>query len=220
MIEANYDRTNIFGASDTKYFEMGWKTKGFNQWWMVKTGQVEDDFVDNKYITAGNMLEEPVIDCIMENEGIVLEKDIPPLLHPDHERLIVNLDARLRKDGKPVPYEIKCCNYQSVMITGVKAEKKYIKQLQSQMYTDKAEEGMLVYYAVQDHEYEMSYLVAPEVDYNRIVQKPQTIDWKYINGIYVPILEYFTDCINFERQPDDDVRKEILNEFKSNGKVR
>lgn len=188
MIKSSYDRTGIFGASDVQKMLMGFNTKGFQQFWFEKTGEVERERSFSKYITAGNLLEEPVIQCIAETEGITLYPSTVPFPDLYHHKLIVNLDALTLGEKETVNYEIKCCGYESVFFGAVVMDKWYRKQVQVQMLASGIRHSKLCYYGVLPHEYEPDFLIAPEIDYNRIVQHYIAYDDEWLEEVYVPRL--------------------------------
>jgi len=184
MINSSDPRTNIFGASDTQKMLMGLNTKGFKEFWYVKTGEIESDFVPNKYTLAGDLLEEPVLKTIHNNMELS-----PVCRYNDYLR--ANLDG-LHND---TIYEIKCCNYESVLFTGVKKDKWYRKQVQVQMFVSGIRKAKLCYYAVMPHEYETGFLLCAEIDSDRIFTHDIEYDKEWIEEVYLPRFEFLCKCI-------------------------
>jgi len=215
MINPNISRIGTFGASDTKYMMMGFHTNGFQKWWLEKTGQIESDFVDNKYTRAGSLLEHPILKAVtgiifresfqsysgnleperlnyMENDKVAKHKDFP--------LLTVSLDGVYHKgigwyDWEYTIYEVKTTSYENVFWGKVSSEKDHIKQVQVQMFATGFRKAFLVYYGLLPSEYEIEFLLDPVIDFNRIklVEVPYDAEW--IDECYIPRLQYLSECL-------------------------
>jgi len=214
MINPNDDRTNIFGASDTKYMMMGLNTAGFKKFWLEKIGEIEPDFVPNKYTIAGSLLEEPIlyeIDYILYCEDMPSSNVIQPirLNHmyrnekiscKEYPKLVVNLDGRYYRgigwyDSEWIIYEVKTSAYENVFLGSVSSERDYIKQVNVQMFATGCRKAYIVYYGMLPSEYEAEFLIDPKIDPNRIKLVEVKYDEKFIDK-YIKRLEFLSDCID------------------------
>ena len=60
---ASKDRSNYFGASDTKYIVGNWNTKTFEKWWLIKLGLHQSNFT-NESMLAGTNFEHKTLDSL------------------------------------------------------------------------------------------------------------------------------------------------------------
>lgn len=175
---SNKDRSNYFGASDTKYIIGNWNTKTFQKWWLQKLGLNNINF-DNEYTKAGTNFEHNILDSL-EIEGLEKDKQII------NDRLRVNLDGNTATKI----YEVKTYKYEKGF--DLKRHKDYINQVQVQMYATKIYKAEIVAYGLLENDYnnyfnkiEKARLSHYEIEYDPI----------FIKEIYCPRLNYLTKCL-------------------------
>ena len=206
MINGTLSRIGIFGASDTKKMFMGFHTKGFQEFWAKKTGELVSTDAPNKYMLAGSLLEQDVLNCISKNLGIEIVHCSVPYVYYDNEKLQVNLDGLYDHDI----YEVKCCQYEDVFLGKVTSEKWYEKQVVVQMFVTGFDKGYLAYYGMLPFEYDAEFLTMPEIDFERIDIREVVYDEAWLKNDYVPKLEFLSRCL------DDGVKPwEVENETDS-----
>lgn len=183
MIESK-DRSGYIGASDTDKVVGNWNTATFEKWWMQKLGINRDHF-DNKFTMAGTHYEHR----ILESLGIPMEFDRQIII--DCLRLRVNLDGN--DDG--TVYE--CKTYR--LCNGFKLPKKYIQQVQVQMYATGFEKAKIVVYGLEEGDYDNYF---HEIDQSRLQVFEIDYDEKWINEVYLPRLKVLAECLAEGRFPN------------------
>ncbi len=193
MINPKISRINIFGASDTKKMMMGLGTKGFKEFWLVKTGQKESDFTPNKYTRAGSLLEHDILSCV--DTGMTTDEVYN---HADYPRLVVNTDGVIHKllAENDIIYECKTTKYENLFFGKVTSERDYIRQVNVQMFATGFRKAYIVYYGMLPSEYEIEFLLSPDIDINRIEIVEVKYDEKWINEKYIPRLTFLSECID------------------------
>lgn len=73
--------------------------------WGIKTGEIPDDFSDNRFTRAGRVLEAAIADLYAEQFGVVLRKKMVPVVHPRFAWMRGNLDRTIT--GRRAVLEIK-----------------------------------------------------------------------------------------------------------------
>jgi len=192
----DFDRAFTFGASDTHYFFMNRKTKTFKEWWDVKMGFSESNVIENKYIIAGTMLEEPVVACINFNLNLGIITP-PTYIWSENPKLKVNLDGLYLG----INHEVKTVGFDKWLLA--KPDIKHWQQVQVQMLVSKTTRTSLDYYGVMDYEYEISYLVDPDIDFARIRMDEIEYDEEWIEIKYLSELEYLTFCMDTGNFPEN-----------------
>lgn len=183
---ANKDRSGYFGASDTKYIVGNWKTRTFQNWWLVKLGLIQNHF-DNKYTMAGTNYEHKILDAL---EIPNLEKDKQIIIG----KLRVNLDGNT--DDKIE--EVKTYNYEKGF--DLKKHKDYVNQVQVQMYASKIHSAEIVAYGLLESDYDNYF---HSIDKERLSFYPIEYDQNFIDK-YVPRLNYLTDCLEKGKIPNEE----------------
>jgi hypothetical protein len=182
MIESK-DRSGYFGASDTDRIIGNWKTATFEKWWMQKIGINRDHF-ENKYTAAGTHYEHR----ILESLGIPMELDKQVIL--EDLRLRVNLDGN---DNDTI-YECKTYKLEN----GFKMPKKYINQVQVQMYASGIHRTEIVVYGLEEGDYDNYF---NPIDPERLQRHIIPFEKKWIDEIYLPKLTYLAECLKEGRFP-------------------
>ena len=180
---AEKDRSGYFGASDTDKIIGNWKTATFEKWWMQKIGINRDHF-DNKYTLAGTHYEHR----ILESLGIPMEFDKQIIL--EDLKLRVNLDG----NTEDCIYECKTYNYEK----GFKMPKKYIQQVQVQMFASGLRKAQIIVYGLKEEDYDNFF---HDIDPNRRDAVVLTYDEKWVNEVYLPKLKYLAECLKEGRFP-------------------
>lgn len=182
MIESK-DRSGYFGASDTDKVIGNWKTATFEKWWMQKIGINRDHF-DNKYTSAGTHYEHR----ILESLGIPMEFDRQIIL--EDLRLRVNLDGN---DSDTI-YECKTYGFDK----GFKLPRKYINQVQVQMFASGFRKAKIIVYGLKADDYENYF---HDIDPERRGEVIITYDERWVNEEYLPKLKYLAQCLKEGRFP-------------------
>ena len=180
---AEKDRSGYFGASDTDKIIGNWKTATFEKWWMQKIGINRDHF-DNKYTSAGTHYEHR----ILESLGIPMELDKQIIL--EDLRLRVNLDG----NDTDTIYECKTYGLEK----GFKMPKKYINQVQVQMFASGLRKAKIVAYGLKEEDYDNYF---NEIDPDRRSEFVIEYDEKWVNTVYLPKLTYLAECLKEGRFP-------------------
>jgi hypothetical protein len=150
---------------------------------MQKIGINRDHF-ENKFTAAGTHWERK----ILESLGVPMEFDRQIII--EDLRLRVNLDG---DNGRKI-YECKTYGFDK----GFKMPKKYIQQVQVQMFASALREAEIVSYGLIEEEYDNYFL---PVDKDRRQEHPIPYDEKWINGVYLPKLRYLAECLKEGRFP-------------------
>lgn len=181
---ASKDRSNYFGASDTKYIVGNWNTKTFEKWWLIKLGLHQSNFT-NESMLAGTNFEHKILDSLeIEN----LEKDKQIIIN----KLRVNLDGNTDKKI----YEVKTYRYEN----GFKVPKDYKNQVLVQMYASNIKEACIVVYGLIDSDYKNYF---NEIDNERLSFHEIEYDEYFIDEVYLPRLNYLTKCLINGQMPNE-----------------
>lgn len=180
MIE-NKDRSFFIGASDVDKVIGNWGTKTFEKWWMQKLGINRDSF-SNKFTDAGTHYEHR----ILESLGIPMEFDKQIIIG----RLRVNLD------GNTDDCIYECKTYQ--FAKGFKLPKKYVQQVQVQMYALGVKRAKIVVYGLVEGDYDNYF---HEIDKSRLMIFDIEYDEGWINTVFLPKFNILEKCLEEGRFP-------------------
>ena len=180
---ADNDRSGYFGASDTDKIVGNWKTATFEKWWMQKIGINRDHF-DNKYTLAGTHYEHR----ILESLGIPMELD--------KQIIIEDLKLRVNLDGNDFNTIFECKTYN--LEKGFKLPKKYIQQVQVQMFASGLRKAKIIAYGLTEADYDNFF---HPIDPDRRGEFIIEYDEKWINEVYLPRLKYLAECLKEGRFP-------------------
>ena len=180
---ADHDRSGYFGASDVDKIIGNWKTATFEKWWMQKIGINRDHF-DNKYTLAGTHYEHR----ILESLGIPMELDKQIIL--EDLKLRVNLDG----NDEDTIYECKTYNLEK----GFKMPKKYVQQVQVQMFASGFRKAQIIVYGLTEKDYDNFF---HDIDQSRRDAVLITYDEGWINEVYLPKLKCLAECLKEGRFP-------------------
>jgi len=183
MIESK-DRSGWFGASDVDKIVGNWRTKTWLDWWLVKMG-VARNTVETVATNAGTHKEHQILEYVspfMETDKQIL---IEPL------RLRVNLDGNIEKHI----YEVKTHSAEKVL----KPSKKYVQQVNVQMFGFGTREADIVSYALTEADYKNYFL---PIDKDRLSFHPIAYDDRFIESVFLPHIEYLAECLTKGILPD------------------
>lgn len=184
---SNKDRSNYFGASDTKYIVGNWKTKTFEKWWLTKLGIHQNNF-SNDSTLAGTYYEHKILDALNISD---LEKDKQIIIG----RLRVNLDG----NTSTKIYEVKTYKYSNGF--EIKKHKDYINQVQVQMYASGIHCAEVDAYGLIKEDYTNYF---NDIDLDRLSKHEIEYDESFINDIYLPRLNYLSYCIENGLMPKEE----------------
>lgn len=175
---ASQDRSYYIGASETDKVIGNWKTQTWLKWWMQKLA-INNDHFDNVYTLAGTHFEHR----ILESLGIPMELD----------KQYINEDLRLRVnlDGNTDDciYE---CKTTKENVNEFKMPKKYINQVQVQMFGSGIRKAKIVVYQLTEDDYENFFR---PIDHRRLRIFDIPYDEKWVNGTYLPKHLILRDCL-------------------------
>lgn len=176
---ASKDRSGYIGASDVDKVIGNWKTKTWLDWWLQKLS-INNSHFDNQYTLAGTHFEHR----ILESLGIPMEMD----------KQFINEDLRLRVnlDGNT-----EDCNYEckttSKRLEEFKMPKKYLQQVQVQMFGSGLRKTNIVVYALESEDYDNFF---KPIDPERRLVVPVLYDHEWMQKVYLPKHMVLADCLN------------------------
>ena len=182
---ASQDRSYYIGASETDKVIGNWKTKTWLNWWLQKIA-IDNRHFDNEYTLAGTHYERK----ILESLGFQMEFDKQYIL--EDMRLRVNLDG----NTDDCIYECKTFKNSK----GFSLPKKYINQVQVQMFASGIHQAVIVAYGLEDEDYNNFFR---PIDPDRLHQFPISYDAEWVNGIYLPKHLILRDCLVKGVLPDE-----------------
>lgn len=172
------DRSYYFGASDTDKIIGKRSSESWMKWWMQKLG-INNEHFDNQYTLAGTHYEHR----ILESLGI-LEMEFDKQIVLENLRLRVNLDG----NTDDCNYECKTCKADKVFML----PKKYINQVQVQMFASGIRKSVIVVYPLTEDDYKNYFR---PIEKQRILQFPIEYDEKWIDEKYLPNLMELSDAL-------------------------
>ena len=167
MIQSK-DRSGYFGASDVSYIIGNRKTKSWLDWWLVKMGIARNNF-ENAAMNAGTHWEHRILDYIspeMEKDKQIIIEDLC---------LRINLDGNI---GKEI-HEIKTHRSDKPF----KMPKKYIQQVNVQMFGYETRTAFINTYALTQDDY-LNYF--NDIDPERLKSYKIEYDKNFINNVFLP----------------------------------
>lgn len=180
---ADKDRSGYFGGSDVSYIVGNWNTKTFEKWWMQKIGINRDSF-SNKYLAAGSHYEHRILESL----------DIPMEL--DKQFIIEDLRLRVNLDGNTEDTIFECKTYK--LENGFKMPRKYINQVQVQMFASGLRKAKIVVYGLNEGDYDNFFR---PIDPTRRDEVVIAYDERWIREVYLPKLTYLAECLKEGRFP-------------------
>lgn len=175
------DRSGWFGASDTARIMGRWDTETFERFWMEKFGIYKSNF-SNLSMKTGTYFEGKILDYLGINRRD-RQIRIPSL------RLRVNLDGETK-----IIHEVKTYGKDEFNVS-----KAYWMQAQVEMFAAR-KPLEIVAYRLTEEDYQN--WLAP-IDPGRISHHPIDYDTEWVNGKYLPRLEYLAECLKKGVWPSD-----------------
>lgn len=175
---ADKDRSGYIGASDVDNVVGNWKTETWMKWWLQKIA-INNDHFENQYTLAGTHYEHR----ILESLGIPMEFDKQIIL--EDLKLRVNLDG----NTEDCIYE---CKTTSKPLAEFKVPKKYIQQVQVQMFASGIRRAKIVVYQLEEDDYDNFFR---PIDNDRRKVFPLRYDESWVNEIFIPKLTILADCL-------------------------
>lgn len=172
------DRGGWIGASDVDKVVGNWKTATWMKWWLQKLS-INTDHFDNVYTLAGTHFEHR----ILESLGVPMEMDSQYI--NEELRLRVNLDG----NTEDCNYECKTTNKS---IEEFKMPKKYLQQVQVQMFGSGIHKTKIVVYALNSEDYDNFFR---PIDPQRRLVVPVAYDPEWIQKVYLPKHLILADCL-------------------------
>lgn len=151
-------------------------TKAFRKWWLIKTGVISDN-LETLAMNAGTNFEHRILDAL----GIV---------ERDRQFLIPELRLRVNLDGNTEDTNCEVKTYK--LYKGFKLPKKYVQQVQVQMFGSGLRKSVLYAYGLKDEDYKNYF---NPIDLERILSFPINYDKDFVQNIYLPKLTYFAYCL-------------------------
>lgn len=177
MIQSK-DRSYYFGASDTDKIIGKRGSDSWLKWWMQKLG-INNDHFENQYTLAGTHFEHRILESLdiqeMELDQQIVLEDL---------RLRVNLDG----NTKDCNYECKTCKSDKPFVL----PKKYINQVQVQMFASGLRQSVIVVYPLVEDDYKNYFR---PIEKQRIMQFPISYDEKWVQEKYLPKLLELSDAL-------------------------
>ena len=172
------DRSYYFGASDTDKIIGKRGSESWIKWWMQKLG-VNNDVFDNQYTLAGTHFEHRILESLgfadMEFDKQIINDEI---------RLRVNLDG----NTKDRIYECKTCKADKPFVL----PRKYINQVQVQMFCSGFQNASIVVYPLTVADYE-NFL--NPIERSRLMLFDVQYDSKWVEEKYLPKLIELVECL-------------------------
>lgn len=176
------DRSGWFGASDTRRITGPWTSPSFARWWAVKLGLVRDSF-SNLAMKTGTAFEHP----ILEHLGVpVMDRQI----RVRQLRLRVNLDG----EDDTLISEVKTYGKALFVVT-----RAYWEQCQVEQFAAR-KACRIVAYRLEAEDYR-NWL--RPIDDKRLSFHPVPYDGAWVEGAYLPRLEYLAWCLKRGRFPNE-----------------
>lgn len=176
---ADQDRSGWIGASDVQYVIGNWKTPTWEKWWKQKLGYNNDHF-DNRYTIAGTNWEHRILDSL----------NLPDL-QKDAQFIIEELKLRVNLDGNQ-PNRIKEVKTYQWAKGWKTTPKKYINQVQVQMYASRIYGADIVAYGLEEADYDNFFR---DIDPRRLQQIPVAYDQQWIETTYLPKHRILCDAL-------------------------
>ena len=182
---ADKDRSGWFGASDVQYVIGNWRTKTWMKWWTQKIG-IDNSHFDNEYTLAGTHYERK----ILESLGFLMEFD--------KQYILEDLRLRVNLDGNTDDCIYECKTFKNSK--GFSLPKKYINQVQVQMFASGIHQAVIVAYGLEDEDYNNFFR---PIDPDRLHTFPISYDAEWVNGVYLPKHLILRDCLVKGVLPDE-----------------
>lgn len=186
---SSQDRSGFFGASDVDKIIGNWHTKSWMDWYLEKLGVTRPRF-ETRAMNAGTHWEHRILEAI------------DPLIEKDKQIIVEELLLRVNYDGTDADtdHEVKTFEYAK----GFKMPKKYIHQVQVQMFAGGYRKAKIHAYGLIPEEYENYFL---PVDQDRLQEFKIDYDEGWINTVFLPKLRRLAECLKAGKIPEEVVAK-------------
>lgn len=184
---ASQDRSYYIGASDCDKVIGNWKTATWLKWWTQKIG-INNAHFDNVYTLAGTHFEHR----ILESLGL-------PFLELDKQIINEELRLRVNLDGNTEDTIFECKTTKEYL-DEFKLPKKYINQVQVQMFGSGLRKTFIVVYRLEEEDYNNFFR---PIDPKRLRLFSIEYDEKWINNVYLPKHLRLRDCLVKGVLPDE-----------------
>lgn len=179
----DHDRSGWFGASDVSYIVGNWGTKTFESWWRTKQGFEVNNFT-NDAMLAGTYKERQILESL----------ELPMIY--DRQIKLEPIRLRVNLDGEYDDTVYECKTYK--LDNGFKVPKKYVQQVNVQMYATGFRKAYIVAYGLKDNDYKNFYL---DIDKDRLQTFEIQYDEKWIEEEFLPKVQYLAECLIGGRFP-------------------
>lgn len=183
---ANQDRSYYIGASDVEKVIGNWNTKTWLNWWLQKIA-INNSHFDNIYTLAGTHFEHRILDIF----GLPMEFDKQFI--NEELRLRVNLDG----NTEDTIFE---CKTTKEDLDKFKLPKKYINQVQVQMFGSGLRKAWIVVYRLTEEDYNNFFR---PIDERRLRLFSIEYDEQWIKKVYLPKHLILRDCLVKGVLPDE-----------------
>jgi len=175
---ASQDRSGYFGASDVDKIVGKWGSPSWKRWWLEKLGIYRSPFA-NRAMLCGTFLEHRILEAL-EIPNLELDKQV----------ILEDLKLRVNLDGNTefAIYECKTYNSEKPFVL----PKKYVRQVQIQMYATNMRKAYIVAYAVTESEYKNFFR---PIDNSRITIYEIEYDENFILNVFLPKLKILANCL-------------------------
>lgn len=174
---ASKDRGYYFGASDTDKIIGKWTSATWTKWWLQKLSINTDNF-ENVYTLAGTHFEHRILESL----------DIPMEL--DKQVIIEELRLRVNLDGNTEDCIYECKTYKADK--PFKMPKKYINQVQVQMFATGIHNAKIVVYGLEEADYDNFFR---PINKGRLQIFNIEYDPQWIESVYLPKLKVLVGCL-------------------------
>lgn len=182
---ASQDRSYYIGASETDKVIGNWKTKTWLKWWLQKIA-INNDHFDNEYTLAGTHFEHR----ILESLGISMDFD--------KQYILEDLRLRVNLDGNTDDCIYECKTF--INSKGFSLPKKYINQVQVQMFASGIHRAEIVAYGLEDEDYKNFFRA---IDQDRLHTFSISYNPEWIEKVYLPRHLILRDCLVKGVLPDE-----------------
>lgn len=186
------DRSGYFGASDTPFIMGSWDRKPFQDFWKIKTGEIQST-LNTLAMQVGNAYEHPILE--------IVNKD----LEYDKQVIVEDLLLRVNLDGNTSDciYEVKTHKTQNHVTW--QPPTNYLEQVWVQMYATGMRKAFIVGYLVNEDDYNsVANLGLPlDIDESRITFTNVDYNEDWINNKYLPRLRYLAMCLKLGLTPNE-----------------
>lgn len=173
----SHDRSGWFGASDVEMIVGPWTSKTWEAWYLEKLGFPRQR-VETAAMNAGTHWEHRILDAI------------DPRIEKDKQILVEELLLRVNYDGTTADtdHEVKTFAWEK----GFKLPKRYVRQVQVQMFAGGYKRAKIHAYGLIPAEYDNYFL---PVDKRRLLEFPVAYDPVWVNEIFLPKINRLAACL-------------------------